>query len=195
MGQDIVDQCDSIANRIQGLPPLARVAVAVGAAERLMSQHLELPPSRQTAFTVAWADVVSMLWKVLTSPSDELNQEIQKRLREYYSGPHCHELGEDALPGADEDAASAAIYATEAYCRGSGTAAARAAMQLLTDADARASAVSEAIGENLMSTSAKARRSHFQQIELDRLCSAVSVLEQKGVSETILSQLQDLFAK
>jgi hypothetical protein len=68
-------------------------------------------------------------------------------------------------------------------------------MQLLTDADARASTVSEAIGEGLMSMSAEARRGGFQQIELDRLNSAVSLLEQKGVSETTLSQLKDLFAR
>ena len=195
MSRDIVDQCDNIASRIQNLPPLARVAVAVEAAKRLMSQYLELPPGRQLPLTVAWADVISMLRKVISSPSEELNREIDKRLKEYYSGPHCHELEEDALPGADEDAASAAIYATEAYCTGSETAAAQAALQLLTDADARASTVSEAIGEDLMSISAEARRGRFQQIELDRLNSAVSLIEQKGVSGATLRRLQDLFAK
>jgi hypothetical protein len=47
VSRDIIDQCDNISSRIQNLPPIARLAIAVEAAKRLMNQYLELPPGCQ----------------------------------------------------------------------------------------------------------------------------------------------------
>lgn len=192
--KDIVDQSERISGRIETLPPLARVAIAVGAAHRLMCRYLRLPQECQQIFATSWAEVISLLWRDLWSPSTILNNAINERHTKYYSGPHCHELGADALPGADEDAASAAIYALEAYCTTSKVAASRAAMQLLTDADARADTISVALSENLMSPSAELRRVHLQQVELECLYTAVSFVEKEGLNEGTLRSLRTIFA-
>ena len=155
-----------------------------------MDQYLDLPQASQVAFVASWSDVLCLLWKTASNPSEELNREIERRLKDYYSGPNCHERGEDALPGADEDAASASIYATEAYCTGSPEAAVHAVMRLLDDTDARAIAESEMNGEDLMSAEVKAKLLKVQQVELDRLDRAILLLQQNDLTEETLERMR-----
>ena len=192
-GRTISDQCDTLDRRIVALPERERAAIAVGAAWRLMSQYLRLPEQRLMDFTVTWANTVSTLWESLPGPTEKVNQLVEAKLREYYSGPYCHELGDNALPGADEDTASAAIYATEAYCTGNSKAATCAAMQLLTDAESRANSIALANGEHWNARESDARTFRFQQIELNRLGSAVSLLEMEGLTDT-MPRFREIFA-
>jgi hypothetical protein len=103
-------------------------------------------------------------------------------------------LGEDALPGVNELVVSTAIYAAQSYCTGSPHDALTGALQLLDDAFFRADRIAEEIGENLMSADARARGERFEQLELNCLDHALSLLEQEGFAPGILPRLRRLFA-
>ena len=182
-------QSKSIKQRIFDLPKEARSALAIAVARRLMDDYLELPELTRPPFSGTLADVVSKLEKAITGHSDELNRELDASLKEYYAGPYYHELREDALPGADEDAASATIYAIQSYCTHNKEAAGFAATQLLDATFSRADAIYVAEGIEAMSKEADEVRSQLEQIELDRLDRAVSLLEHEGLTEHTMSSL------
>jgi len=192
--KSIADEWDRLAARIGALPEPARAVIAAGAAWRLMREHLELPEHLRMDFTVTWANVVSMLWEDVASSSEHVKRVLDTKIQEYYSGPYCHELAEDALPGAEEDAAAAAIYAAEAYCTGNAKHAVCAAMQLLTDAEARANQITPASGEHETARESDARIFRFQQIELSRLNRIVSLLEMEGLPRA-MSLIRQIFGE
>jgi hypothetical protein len=175
--QTIAAECDNLETRISRLPEVARAVIAAGAAWRLMRNHLELPEPLRIDFVLTWSEVVSMLWDNAVDSGGEVKRILGAKLQDYYLGPYCHKLGEDALPGADEDAASAAIYAAEAYCTGNVKDAVRAAMHLVTEALTRANRVAVEIGERWDARESETRSFEFQQIELNRLGRVVSLLE------------------
>jgi hypothetical protein len=187
--QRIGGQCESITSRIKGLPDSARVAIAVSAAQRLMDEHMNAPEGLRNAFAVGWAPALSLVWQILVSQNAEADRPLRDRLEEYYSGPYCHELGDEALPGADEDAAAAAIYTVEAYCRRNARSAASAALLLLSAADARA----DPFVDDPMSTQAEEIRVRFEQEEVDRLTSGLALLEREGVTRASLEELCRIF--
>jgi len=175
--QTIAAECDNLETRISRLPETARAVIAAGAAWRLMRNHLDLPESLQIDFVLTWSEVVSMLWESVTDSGGEVRRVLSTKLEDYYLGPYCHKLGEDALPGADEDAAAAAIYAVEAYCTGNVKDAVCAAMHLVTEAVTRANRIAFDIGEPWNARESQIRSFAFQQIELNRLDRVVSLLE------------------
>ncbi|MBL8219400.1 MAG: hypothetical protein JNL62_09225 [Bryobacterales bacterium] len=175
--QTIASACDNLETRISRLPETARAVIAAGAAWRLMRNHLDLPESLQIDFVLTWSDVVSMLWDNVADSGGEPRRVLSTKLEDYYLGPYSHKLGEDALPGADEDAAAAAIYAVEAYCTGNVKDAVCAAMQLVTEAATRANRIAFDSGEPWNARESEIRSFAFQQIELNRFDRVVSLLE------------------
>ena len=182
-----------IRQRITALQEKARAALAIAAARRLMNEHLRRPEESRSPFTLSLADVVVKLEEAITHPSADRDLELEIRRKEYYAGPYCHKLGKDALRGASEDAASATIYAIGAYCTHSKEEAASAAMQLIDSADARVGSICLAQGIDGMSKEADGMVSRLEDIELDRLDRAVSLLEKGGSSsERTLSDLMSI---
>lgn len=159
----------------------------------MMDEYIELPEETRAPFVETLVDVVSNLRQAISHHSEELNQELDTWLKEYYASPYSYKLGGEALPGADEEAAAAVIYAAEAYCTGDAEAAICAAMGLLGEAEARASVIAGANGEPWNARESKARTVRLQQIEIDRLKSAVSLLETEGLTGT-LPRLWQIFA-
>jgi len=185
----IIDQADSIRRRVVSLPEKPRLTLAIAAAQRLMDEYLELPEESREPFTATLVDLVSKLGDAITQRSEELDRELDKELKEYYAGPYSYELGEDALPGSDDDAASAAIYAAEAYCTDDKEAAAFAAMQLFHATTDKVGDMCVAQGIDAMSKEADQLRFQSEQIELDRLANAVSFLERQEFTETTLQSV------
>lgn len=165
------DECQRVTSRIGALPEPARVAIAVGAAQRLMDGYVSEPNEDRDSFIVGWGATLGLVWQVLTAPTVEVDSALRDRRREYYSSPYCHKLGNKALPGADESPAAAAIYALEAYCSQSAKAASSAALRLVEAADQAADRQTQAAGEDLMSAEADERRDSFAQEELHRLAA------------------------
>lgn len=182
-------QCKTVTDRIEGLPDGARVAIAASAAQRLMDDHLNEPEERRRQFTVGWAPALSLIWQLVLAPNPEADKALRSQLEGYYSGPYCHELGDDALPGADEDAAAAAIYAVEAYCRRKAKSAASSVLRMVNAADRRV----EALLEDPMSHEAEERRVQAEQEELDRISAGLEILEQEGVTQASIKELRKIF--
>ena len=186
----ISNQFENLERRIFALPRTERSALAASAANWLIQEHLSLPEERLDGFVTGWAPIVHLLWQAIIRPSTQVNEALNGKLREYYTGPYCHELGDDAIAGADEDAAAAAKYATEAYCTGNPKAAGSAAIRLLTAAEVRATEIATGHGEDWMSERAEERIVSYQQTEIDHLNKVLTALEQAGVNETTLMLLQ-----
>lgn len=115
--RQIARQCRLVRERVAELPQPATTAICAFAALRLMAEHASWPQEEQNTFVLAWGPVLQLILQALIAPSAQIDKALQERLNEYYAGPYCHELGEEAREGADEDAASASIYALESYCR------------------------------------------------------------------------------
>jgi hypothetical protein len=131
------------------------------------------------------------LWTALTHPSAELKRTLEAKLNEYVEKFLGQEPPEFGQPKYDEDAGYACIAAIETYC-GNSKAAASAASFFLGDARRRAQKVSTEMGEDLMSTDARARVLRLQRMELDRVENAVSLLEREGFSVGVLPPLREL---
>jgi len=195
MGPNVEDECREVEGRIRALPAVAVAALAVGAAQRLMARYLSTSGTAGSAFVAGWSTALSTLWDALALPTPGRKRALEKYLEDYYCGPYCHELGSSALPGADEDAAAAAIYALEAYCNQNKDSGLAAARRLVDAADQAADAQTEASGEDLMSEDAQLRRDRFARREIDRINSAVDVLDSAGVTSASLQGLRGVFAR
>jgi hypothetical protein len=187
--QAIARQCRDITNRINALPESARVAIAVAAAQRLMDAQISASEEQRSEFAVGWAPSLSLIWQQLVTPSVEADKVLRDRLKAYYSGPYSYKLGDEALPGADEDVAAAAIYANEAYCLHSAKSAACGALSLVEAACLKA----DELNGDLMSPEAEAREVLFEQKEIDRLTAALVVLEREGATQASLEELRRIF--
>lgn len=187
--QRIGRECESITARISRLPNSARVAIAVGAAQRLMDDQRSLPEEQQNEFVISWAPALALTWRTLLSPTPEIDRALRDLLDEYYSGPYCHELEDEALPGADEDAAAAAIYAVEAHCRQSAKSACSGALRLLTAADMRM----EPFIKDRKAPETEDLRVQAEQEEIDRLNAALDILEREGVTDSSVEELRLVF--
>jgi hypothetical protein len=189
--QAAFDEWKTIASRIMALSGRSAVAIAAGAAQRLMDKHLSLPEDQRNTFIIGWIPVLALLWQSQPGDSTEVDRALRDRMQQYLSGPYSHHLADEALPGSDENAAAAAIYATEAYCNQSATSACAAAQRLV---DAAAQAADELSDDDLMSAEAEARRVRFERVEIRRLNAAVAVLEREGITEASLRELRGIFA-
>lgn len=189
----IAERCESVEKRINSLPRPGRAAIAVSAAQRLMKEHLVALEDQTSTFTVGWAPYLDLIWRVLSSPSEVLDRDIRDKLDDYYSGPFCHELGEDALDGADEDAAAAAIYAVEAYCQGTAKSATSGTLRLLSAADMKAALVIKNRNLDLMSPEAEEIEVEAEDAELKRIEGGLEILEQQGVTPASIKELHRNF--
>jgi hypothetical protein len=187
--QRIGRQCDEIADRIRHLPGSARLAIAISSAQRLMDDQTKEPEDQQSEFVLGWAHALPLIWQALESPAPAVDKALRERLEEYYSGPYFHELGDEALPGADEDAASAAIYAIEAYCHQTAKPAVCAAFRLVGAADRTV----ESFIADPMSPDTEERRVQAEQKEVDRLNSGLTLLEEQGITIASLEELRRIF--
>ena len=178
-------------DHIMALPDRAAVAIAVGAAQRLMDEYLGLPEENRNSFILGWRLVLELLWKLLSGESPDADKELRQRMEQYFSGPYSYLLADDALPGSDENAAAAAIYAAEAYCNQSATSACAAAQRLVDAASQNADRRSD----DPMSTEAKAMRIRFELEEIRRIAGAVAVLERQGITDGSLGELHAIFAR
>jgi hypothetical protein len=181
----------TLSDHIMALPESAAVAVAAGAAQRLMDEHLKLPEENRDAFILGWRPVLDLLWKLLSGASPDADKALRERMEQYFSGPYSYHLADKALPGSDENAAAAAIYAAEAYCNQSASSACAAAQRLVDAASQNA----DRLSDDPMSTEAKAMRIRFERGEIRRLGEAVAVLEGRGVTEGSLGELHAILAR
>lgn len=101
-----------------------------------------------------------------------------------------HLAGTHRSKCADEDAASASIYALESYCRHNVKLAATGALLLV---DAAAFRADRSLAD-LMSHEAKEREAKFQQEEIDRPNDGFSLLEREGVTTTSIEGLGRTFS-
>ena len=183
-------QGEVIRLRMLATSVAARSTITAAAARRLMSRYLALPLRHKSDLVLSWNEAVSNILTTLRERTPKLERFLADKLDDYYSGPYCHELGEQALPGADEDAASAAIFAVIAYTQSSTEAACSGALQVLLEAGGRADTLSQERGEDLMSETAERRRRELQQIEIDWLNSVLTLVEREGVTVDSLSELE-----
>jgi hypothetical protein len=78
----------TIADHIMALPDRSAVAIAVGAAQRLMDEHLRLPEEQQDTFVLGWRPVLDLLWKLLSGDSSDADKDLRERMEQYFSGPY-----------------------------------------------------------------------------------------------------------
>jgi hypothetical protein len=183
-----------LADRIRALPDSGRVAIAVVSAQRLMNHHLSLPAMDRDPYIVDLAPDLDTLWRALSAPSTKADVALRKLLKKRRSEPYADQIGKSGGPRGDDHPFAAAMNALEAYCLGEPKFGVGAAMRLIDAASDMAGAISERLGEDLMSPKAKARSEALARPEFNRVTSALGVLEREGVSATSLHKLRKIFA-
>jgi len=186
-------ELDRLVKRIHALPELARAALAVASARRLMNSHLTLPPAERDPFTVALAPDLAMLWDALSVPSPKADAALRKLLKKHSSEPYADQPGRNGWPRGDDHPFAAAMYALQAYCLLDAKFGVGSAMRLIDAASDMAEPVSERLGEDPMSQKAEARRQSFARPEVNRVTTAISLLEREGVTGAVLRKLHKLF--
>jgi hypothetical protein len=69
-------------------------------------------------FALSWLPVIGDLWnEVGVAPAQARRKRIERRYKEYLNGPYVEPQTEAIAEEADNEAATAAIYATEVYLR------------------------------------------------------------------------------
>jgi len=106
-----------VNQQLSQLSDICRAAFALACAERLMRRHEQLPVEKQSAFTLGWRPLLDVMWLGLEGQQPEASHKVQKALEEFYASPFDHRKGQDALPGADEDAAAGSIYASKCFLK------------------------------------------------------------------------------
>jgi hypothetical protein len=191
VSKEVTNRFNALAQRMEGLPEMAGVALAVTVTQRLMDDYFLQPKNQRSSFVAHWAEMMPVVWSMVLHPSPERQQTLKRVLKEYVDSDLGQESSDVGQPQFERDAGYACIGAIEAYC-GNPKAVAAAASELLADAQRRAQTISTEIGEDRMSTNGETRVLRFQQMELDRLDNAVSLLEREGFSVGVLPQLKEL---
>ncbi len=95
-----------------------RQAFALSCAERLMRRHQSQPPAEQRPFTLGWRPALHAIGEGLIAETGESTRLVSLALDAFHNSPYDHADGPDGPDDADEDAASASIYACECYLSG-----------------------------------------------------------------------------
>jgi hypothetical protein len=111
------DVRDEVARILGEASPDARRAFALACAERAMAWHLQLPPSEQRGFTLAWRPILDAIRAGFRGDLGA-SATVRSALDAFHSSPYDHSDGPDRPDEADEDAAAAAIYAAECFLSG-----------------------------------------------------------------------------
>lgn len=187
-------QLDHLADRIRALPGPGRLAVAVVSAQRLMKHHLSLAAPDRDPYIEALAPDLDMLWIALSAPTSKADAGVRKQLKRRNSEPYADQIGKNGWPRGDDHPFAAVTYALNAYCLRDAKFAVGGAMRLVDAASDMAGSVSERLGEDLMSHKAKLRRRSAARPEINRVISAVAILERESVTPASLEKLRKMFA-
>jgi hypothetical protein len=102
---------------LAALAPDARIAFALTIADQRLRAHESLPAPERAEFTLGWRPAIDAGWEWLAG-DEQARAAVLAKLDEFHASPYDHDLGQDGPPDADEDAASAAIYASECLAAG-----------------------------------------------------------------------------
>lgn len=183
-----------LVDRIRALPESARLAIAVVSSQRLMKHHLSLPAEDRDPYIEALAPDLEMLWMALSAPTSKVDAALRKLLKKRNAEPYADQIGKNGWPRGDDHPFAAVTYALKAYCLLDAKVAVGGAMRLIDAASDMAGSISEGIGEDLMSHKAKLRRGAAERPEINRVTSAVAILERGSVTPASLEKLRKIFA-
>ena len=83
-----------------------------------MRRHQSQPPAEQRPFTLGWRPALHAIREGLIAGTGESTRLASAALDAFHNSPYDHADGPDGPDDADEDAASASIYACECYLSG-----------------------------------------------------------------------------